>query len=227
MTEFNSSNLSIKNCSDELAEIFEYIENDLSKEIPTLILNSEYFILGVLLKKKSYAYKRLYACLRSIDLVNFQNSLGERLYRKALTAVKPGVDVKYDSSFLKIVQNAQDIERKNLNSDELRSDHILLSILSDDISIEKNLIKQALNNLGLSHTMLLDNINNPTMVHSNQVTNQEYDDKSDNVENNDGTTIDSVSVKVFGENGELKNAGNFNGKDGIEFLKNIVGEEII
>ena len=53
MTEFNSSNLSIKNCSDELAEIFEYIENDLSKEIPTLILNSEYFILGVLRKKKS------------------------------------------------------------------------------------------------------------------------------------------------------------------------------
>ena len=227
MTEFNSSNLSIKNCSDELAEIFEYIENNLSKEIPTLILNSEYFILGVLLKKKSYAYKRLYACLRSIDLVNFQNSLGERLYRKALTAVKPGVDVKYDSSFLKIVQNAQDVERKNLNSDELRSDHILLSILSDDISIEKNLIKQALNNLGLSHTMLLDNINSPTMVHSNQSTNQEYDDKSDNVENNDGATIDSVSVKVFGENGELKNAGNFNGKDGIEFLKNIVGEEII
>lgn len=227
MTEFNSSNLSIKNCSDELAEIFEYIENDLSKEIPTLILNSEYFILGVLLKKKSYAYKRLYACLRSIDLVNFQNSLGERLYRKALTAVKPGVDVKYDSSFLKIVQNAQDVERKNLNSDELRSDHILLSILSDDISIEKNLIKQALNNLGLSHTMLLDNINNPTMVHSNQATNQEYDDKSDNVENNEGTTIDSVSVKVFGENGELKNAGNFNGKDGIEFLKNIVGEETL
>ena len=227
MTEFNSSNLSIKNCSDELAEIFEYIENDLSKEIPTLILNSEYFILGVLLKKKSYAYKRLYACLRSIDLINFQNSLGERLYRKALTAVKPGVDVKYDSSFLKIVQNAQDVERKKLNSDELRSDHILLSILSDDINIEKNLIKQALNNLGLSHAMLLDNINSPTIVHSNQVANQEYDNESDNIENNDGTIIDSVSVKVFGENGELKDAGNFNGQDGIEFLKNMVGEETI
>ena len=227
MTEFNSSNLSIKNCSDELSEIFEYIENDLSKEIPTLILNSEYFILGVLLKKKSYAYKRLYACLRSIDLVNFQNSLGERLYRKALTAVKPGVDVKYDSSFLKIVQNAQDVERKKLNSDELRSDHILLSILSDDINIEKNLIKQALNNLGLNHTMLLDNINSPTIVHSNQVTNQECDDESDNMEDNNGTTIDSISVKVFGENGELKDAGNFNGKDGIEFLKNMVGEETL
>ncbi len=223
MTEFNSSNLSIKNCSDELAEIFEYIENELSKEIPTLILNSEYFILGVMLKKKSHAYKRLYACLRSIDLVNFQNSLGERLYRKALTAVKPGVDIKYDSSFLKIVQNAQDVERKKLNSDELRSDHILLSILSDDINIEKNLIKQALNNLGLNHAMLLDNINSPTIVHSNQVANQE----SDNIENNDDATIDSVSVKVFGENGELKDAGNFNGKDGIEFLKNMVGEETL
>ena len=227
MTEFNSSNLNIENCSDELAEIFEYIENDLSKEIPTLILNSEYFILGVLLKKKSYAYKRLYACLRSIDLTNFQNSLGERLYRKALTAVKPGVDVKYDSSFLRIIQNAQDVERKKVNSEELCSDHILLSILNDELHIEKNLIKQALNNLGLNYAMLLDKMENERIiVNGSQVANQDFD--PDNIEDDDDdTTIDSVSVKVFGEDGELKDAGNFNGKDGLEFLKNMVGEETL
>lgn len=234
MTELNSSNLHIENCSDELAEIFEYIETELSKEIPTLILNSEYFILGVMFKKKSNAYKRLYACLRSIDLTNFQNSLGERLYRKALTAVKPGVDVKYDSAFLKIVKNALEVEMPKVNSNELTSDIILLSILNEELNIEKNLIKQALNNLGLNYNMLLDKINNEQLLKertdelNEYMKNQHIDDDIEEDEmDDDDMEIGDVSVKVFGENGELKDAGNFSGKEGIEFLRNMVGQETL
>ena len=220
MTEFNSRNLYIKNCSDELVDVFNYIENSLSKDITPLNLNSEYFVLAVLEKKKSYAYKRLYACIRSVELLNLHDSLESRLMRKALSAPKPGVDINYNSSFLNIIKNAQEVEMVETNSNELCSDHILLSMLNENLDLpEKNLIKEALNTLGVNYTMLLDKINSEKMLSDDGTDDHKLDDVED--DSPFGFRSDGEDI----ENRDSIELIKLDGNNGAELISKILGDE--
>ena len=51
--------------TDELENVIYFLKNTQSKELPTLAIDIEYFILGVMLEKNSTLYRLLDSCLMS------------------------------------------------------------------------------------------------------------------------------------------------------------------
>lgn len=145
--------------SDELKELMEYIENDLVSELPTYSLSIEYFILGVLVQKKSFVYKRLYTYLTESTLIAMQDAFGNNLSTKALSAIKPGIEIKYDETFRYYIFKA-DEEREKTGYEKITSEHLLLAILGDDSSISKNKIRLVFNKAGLTYNTLYEKVSN-------------------------------------------------------------------
>ena len=60
--------------SQELETLLEFIKNDLSKELPTLTVDLNYFLLGSLIQKNNNLYKRLDMCLMTTTMNAIYNS---------------------------------------------------------------------------------------------------------------------------------------------------------
>ena len=60
--------------SQELDTLMDFIKNDLSKELPTLTVDLNYFLLGSLIQKNNNLYKRLDMCMTTITMNAIYNS---------------------------------------------------------------------------------------------------------------------------------------------------------
>ena len=85
--------------SNELADLMDYITNKLSRELPTLTIDLDYFILGVFSHKNNLIYKRLNESLISSTMDAIYTSYYQVVSSKALTAIKNGRKVLIDNTF--------------------------------------------------------------------------------------------------------------------------------
>ena len=75
--------------SNELKTFLSFIENTLSKELPTPVVSMEYFVLGFLEKQDSFAYKVLNIYLTTHAIKTIHETYFEMLNKKAISIVKP------------------------------------------------------------------------------------------------------------------------------------------
>lgn len=154
--------------SSELDDVLKFIHGNLSKELPTLVIDLDYFILGIFTHRKSNIYRRLDDSLVSSTIDAIYSAFYSTVSSKALTAIKSGRKTTLDSTFANILTQAE-IEAKNMNSDFVTTEHVFLSILSDS---EDNKVKKLLNKAGLTYSflkrkMVNENINNTENIEEN------------------------------------------------------------
>ena len=143
--------------SDEFKDVLNYIKSNLSKELPTLTISLDYFLLGVLSEKKSNLYKRLYGCLTSNAMQALNDALYQLVSLKALTAVKTGREIKINSDLQNMILNAEK-EAKLMDSPKITTEHVFLAILGDTDSSNK--IRKVFVKAGLTYGIVKNKMKN-------------------------------------------------------------------
>lgn len=146
--------------SQELEDLLNFIYNDLSKELPTLTIDLNYFLLGSLVQKNNLLYRRLTSCMMTSTMNAIYNSFYQVVSSKALSAVKSNRVPTLDSKFLDILKDAEK-EMVEVNSDELTSEIVFLTILGNND--EDNKIKKVFNKAGLTYGILKNKIQDDTI----------------------------------------------------------------
>ena len=144
-----------ENYTNELNRLLGFMENTLGKEMPTPVLTLEYFILAILDQKDSTVYKIINDCCSNMAKNRIYTTYRQILQGRALSAIKPNREIKYDSKLTETLAGAN-TEREMLGAEKLGSEHVLLHILADDAP--DNSIRKVFNGAGLSYPVLLDKI---------------------------------------------------------------------
>lgn len=151
----NVNNMGILPTSQELSDLLFYINNDLAKELPTLTIDLDYFILGIFTQRKSAIYRRLDECLMSSAIDAIYSAFYKTISSKALTAIKSNRKINIDNSLTSVLMNGEK-EALEMHSDVVTSEHIFLAILSD--TDENNIVKKVFNKAGITYNFLKEKI---------------------------------------------------------------------
>ena len=141
--------------SEELNELMGFIYESLSDELPTLTIDLNYFLLGVLMQKDNDLYKRLNSCMMSNSIKAIYNNFYEVVSSKALSAVKPNRVPIMDSKLSEMFRQGVN-EAKEMGSEEVTSEHIFLAILAD--KDENNKIRKLFNKAGITYGVMRSKI---------------------------------------------------------------------
>lgn len=144
-----------ENYTNELNRLLGFMENTLGKDMPTPVLTLEYFVLAILDQKDSTVYKIINDCCSNISKTRIFTTYRQMLQGRALNAIKPNREIKYDSKLTEAL-NGADTERSMLGAEKIGSEHVLLHILADDSP--DNSIRKVFNSAGLSYSILLAKI---------------------------------------------------------------------
>ena len=151
----NVNKTGILPASQELSDLLFYINNDLAKELPTLTIDLDYFILGIFTQRKSAIYRRLDECLMSSAIDAIYSAFYKTISSKALTAIKSNRKISIDNSLTSVLMNGEK-EASEMHSDVVTSEHIFLAILSD--TNENNIVKKVFNKAGITYNFLKEKI---------------------------------------------------------------------
>ena len=114
-----------ENFSNEFKTFLSFIENTLSKELPTPVISMEYFVLGFLEKQDSFAYKVLNTYLTTHKINTIHESYFEVLNKKAIAIVKPNREIKFDEKAQLLIDSAIIEAKKNINGEKVTTIHLL------------------------------------------------------------------------------------------------------
>lgn len=138
--------------SNELKRFLGFIESVLGRELPTSVISMEYFVLGFLEKKDSFAHKILTTNLTSLAMNTIHDTYFDMLNKKALSAVKPSKGLKLDDKAQTIIECAEK-EISKTGEKTMTSVHILLAFLND--YIPENSVKKVFNRAGVDYKIVL------------------------------------------------------------------------
>lgn len=141
--------------SDELVSLMSFIKDEISKELPTLSIDANYFLLGALAHKNNDLYRRLESCMTSMAIQSMYNTWYQVISSKAIAAVKPNRVPTLDSKMVKTMMSAVD-EAVKLGAEELTSEHVFLAILSD--VEDSNKIRKVFNKAGITYGIMVNKI---------------------------------------------------------------------
>ena len=158
--------------SYELDSLLKFINVSLAKELPTLTIDLDYFILGVFTQRQSSIYKKLDECLVSTAIDAIYSAFYKTVSSKALTAIKTGRKISLDNKFTNILMKAEE-EAKNMNSDFVSSEHVFLAILSD--TDENNKVKKIFSKAGITYSFLKKKMENNIIKSNEDKKEKEYD----------------------------------------------------
>ena len=83
--------------SMELCNVLEFMKNSLSKELPTILISTDYFLLSVLSHRQNFLCFLFERCLTTNSIESIYNVLYQVVSSKALSALKnnrkPHIDV--------------------------------------------------------------------------------------------------------------------------------------
>lgn len=203
--------------SKELENLLSFINGVLSKELPTLSIDLDYFILGIFMHKQNSIYYRLDNCLTSSSIEAIYNAFYKTVSSKALTAIKSGRKVTLDNSLTYVLMKAEE-EARNINSEAVSTEHVFLAILSD--SDENNKIKKIFNKAGVSYSFLKKKITDEAQGEKN--IGQEVENGIKNVNNiNELTKIlglpPDAKIKIIKKENDISSILN-NLNDDIEII---------
>lgn len=141
--------------SNELNRLLAFIEEKLVAEHPTAIVTLDYFVLAIFDQKDSFIYKIFYDNMLSSAIETLNEAYYHLVSQKALTAIRPNREIKYDYRFLKAIEES-DKEREKLGDDKITSEHVFLAILADNR--EDNKIKKVFEKAAMSYGILFEKV---------------------------------------------------------------------
>lgn len=153
-----------ENFSNEFKTFLSFIENTLSKELPTPVISMEYFVLGFLEKQDSFAYKVLNTYLTTHKINTIHESYFEVLNKKAIAIVKPNREIKFDEKAQLLIDSAIIEAKKNINEEKVTTIHLLLSFLGD--YIPNNSVKKVFEHAGVDYNCIFNKKDNFTISKS-------------------------------------------------------------
>ena len=140
--------------SPELAETLNFVTFNLTKELPTLSIDLDYFILGVFTEKQSDLYARLNDCMLSSTLSDIYNAWYESVSSRAMSALKTNRTPVLAPDMVEYITRAEK-EAEECNSDEITTEHVFLSILGDE---KNNKVKRLFNKSGITYGIMKSKI---------------------------------------------------------------------
>ena len=145
--------------SDELMEVLRFAHTTMAEELPTLTIDREYFMLAILMYNKNYLYRHLDENLMTSTMEAIKNSFYQVVSSKTLSAVKPNRQVSLCNSMVDTIMEARKIA-KELNSEEVTTNHVFLAILKD--TDPNNKIKKVFSKAGLTYGTFLKKMEEST-----------------------------------------------------------------
>lgn len=139
--------------SKELESLMDFVMGEISKELPTLTVDINYFLLGVLAHKDNDLYRRLNSCMTTNALQSMYNTWYQVVSSRAIAAVKPNRVPNLDSKMVELMRAAGD-EASKLESEEVTTEHVMLAILADNDDTNK--VKKVFNKAGITYGILLN-----------------------------------------------------------------------
>lgn len=136
------------NFTNEAVNVFQYIEDKLIKEFPSGNITIDYFLLSVLENEDSIGYQILSKTTLTSTLNTVHNWIRQNI-GKISSGVNNG-SLTYDTIFNKAI----DYSKKELNTIDITSGHILISLLK----LNDNISKQ-FSQIGITYGQLLTILN--------------------------------------------------------------------
>ena len=156
--------------SNELNRLLAFIEDKLVAEHPTAVVTLEYFVLAIFDQKDSFIYKTFYDNMLSSAIETLYEAYYHLVSQKALSAIRPNREIKYDYRFQKALDDA-DNEREKLGDEKITSEHVFLAILADNR--EDNKIKKVFEKAAMSYGILFEKIRTKKKVEDTLAGNKE------------------------------------------------------
>lgn len=154
-----------QNFSSELKDVLAYMVDVLDKEYPTILYTPEYLISSILDNKKCHAYIILKGCLMNFHLDEMKSIYDNWLNNNSLPSVvkKRGNIIKFNSELQTIFDSAEK-EKEELLSENIGTEHILLSMLNPDNKLNK--IIEIFKNIGIDYNIIKHKCNNKNIPNS-------------------------------------------------------------
>ena len=147
-TNEQNENIFGNTVTEELNDVKKFMFEVLSKELPSLSIGPDYFILSVLYHRKNELFDILESTLTSSAIEAIYDSFYQVVSSKSLNALKPDRKPNIDSTLKKYIEGAI----TEANGEPLSTCHIFLSILSDES--EENKIRKVFNKAGLTYGVM-------------------------------------------------------------------------
>ena len=206
--------------SEELEALLDFITNTLSKELPTLLIDPDYFILGVLTQRGNLLYKRLTENLMSTSIDAIYTTFYQVVSSKALTAVKKGRVPIYDKTMQAALTGAEN-EALSMGDSEITSEHVFLSILADEN--KKNNIRKVFNKAGITYNIMKEKMSEDVFENGLLMISVSTDENGNAVIDDVKHTMDKDEIKRALQAADrpenLKKSKSRDGQQGLKFIK--------
>ena len=114
--------------SEELKEVFKFLNEKLLAEHPTTTVTVPYFILSILSVNTTKAFSVIERIVTSASLDMVYVALLEDIHKNELLSMRPNKKYQIHPD-LEALFDAADKERQNLKEDRLSTIHIILAML--------------------------------------------------------------------------------------------------
>jgi ATP-dependent Clp protease ATP-binding subunit ClpA len=119
--------------SDELKQVFEFLNDRILTEHPTTTVTIPYFILSILSVKTTKASSVMERMVTSASLDMIYMTLLEDVHKNELLSMRPNKKYQIHPDLEKLFEKANQ-ERENMGEDKLSTIHIILALLTGNTS---------------------------------------------------------------------------------------------
>lgn len=165
-----------ENYSKDLNRLIDFMETTLSKELPVVVFNIDYFTLAILNQKDNLTYKRLDDNLTSTALDEIHDGYYDLIKTNALNAIKPNRKIGFDASLL-IALNKAEAEKVKTGYPLVTTEHVVLAILNPEFKPDTRL-RKIFDKAGITYNILLEKVGMDADITS--LLNDSNDEKIDN-----------------------------------------------
>ena len=122
--------------SEELKEVFQFLENAILREHPTTTVTIPYFILSILSVRTCKAFTVFERMMTSASMEMIYVGLLEEIHRFELISMRPNNKYQMAPELTELLESA-DKERQLLNAQKLTTEHIVLALLKSENPVRK------------------------------------------------------------------------------------------
>ena len=137
--------------TDELRDVFNFIEGTLTYEHPTLAINENYYLLAIFQQEDCLAYKIIDAILSSTSFNLIRAAYYRIVTNSQITAIKPNRIIPFDDKFKELIKDGIE-EMKAIGDERLSSIHLVLALINP--AREHHSVQKIMKSAGLNYALL-------------------------------------------------------------------------
>lgn len=153
--------------SEELKEVFQFLENVILREHPTTTVTIPYFILSILSVRTCKAFTIFERMMTSASMEMIYVGLLEEIHKSELISMRPNNKYQLSSDLSALIEAANN-ERKLLNAEKITTEHIILAALKGD-----NTPRKKFESVGVDYAHFLSKVVDSTDPKQQQQANME------------------------------------------------------